>query len=119
MSLGQIRPMIKKNLIVIKRNIAKSLLQLFYPTIILLFFISILMDEKKNKRIPEQNYLNYQKDYSLKTILDNEYKGHFTTIAIVGDNNTNSDINLKNLQEFLKTNCIDVFIYEIYLVKLI
>lgn len=108
MSLGQIRPIIKKNLIIIKRNIAKSILQLFYPTIILLFFIYVFQYEE-NKLIPEQNHLNYQKDYSLDVLLNKPDYNTYAIFALIGDNKTDSEINLNQMENFIRINCKLIF----------
>ena len=104
MSLGQIRPIIKKNLIITKRNIGKSLLQLFYPTIILLFFIFAFKDEQ-SPTIPVQNHLNYEKDYSLNYFLKTPYTQNYAIFALVAENKTDSEINLKDMETFIRNSC--------------
>jgi len=104
MSIGQIKPIIKKNLIIIKRNFVKSILQLFYPTIILVFFIIFTFETDKHL-IPEESHMDYEKNYSLDYYLNSQYKGDFFEIAIVGENRTDSIVNLVNMEKYLRDYC--------------
>ena len=60
-----LRPLILKNLILVKRNIFKTLLELFYPCIILIIMISFLSTKEKFIHIPEISFSNVSSIISL------------------------------------------------------
>ena len=64
--MSAIRPLIYKNLIYVKRNIFKTILQLFYPCIIMIIMISFLSSEDKVSDIPEMQFSSLSKRISLK-----------------------------------------------------
>lgn len=112
MSFAQIKPIIKKNLIIVKRNSFKNILQLFYPSIILIFFISILQHDKIKPK-PEKDYHNYESNYSFKSLVERKYpQNTYGLIAIVGNNNTDSVVNLEDLKKFIENECKNYFYFS-------
>ena len=63
--MGVLRPLILKNLIHVKRNIFKTILQLFYPCIIMIIMISFLSTNDKLIEMPEMNYSNFSSNINL------------------------------------------------------
>ena len=89
-----IKPIIKKNLIYAKRNIFKTLLQLFYPCLFLILIIS-LVDENV-LGMDERTYDEYITEINLND-LDCPILYNYENIAIIGNNNKLS----KNLSNYL------------------
>ena len=104
MSSRKIFPMIKKNMIIIKRNFVKSIFQLFYPTILLFIFTRFMDVNLNNESIPEMEYYNQLEKTNLTTT-DVSHKSR-ECIAIVGNNETSSEINLKDFSSFVQNYCI-------------
>ncbi len=67
-----IRPLVIKNLIYVKRNIFKTILQLFYPCIIMIIMISFLSSEDKVSDIPQMKFSSLSKNISLNLQENNE-----------------------------------------------
>ena len=69
-----LKPLIKKNLIQVKRNLIKTLFQLFYPCLII---IIVILVSKINpaEEIPEQTYIQFESNLTLK---DNTYNNTFS-----------------------------------------
>ena len=74
--------LVQKNLIYIRRNIIKSLLQLFYPCLILIMFISVLDDQKnimsKEHDMPKSSYMDMKQDINFFD--DNYYQNFFNEL---------------------------------------
>ena len=66
-------PLIKKNLIQVKRHLIVTIFQLLYPCIVIGIVI-LLINFKEKNYIPETTYYNYMYDLSLN---DNIYKSTF------------------------------------------
>ena len=64
--MAKLFPIIKKNLINVKRNLFKSILQMFYPTIILGYFLWFLFQFEKGTTISQRT--NYFPDATQFTL---------------------------------------------------
>ena len=60
-----LKPLIEKNLIHVKRNILKTLLQLFYPCIIMIFMISFLSSKENVLHLQEMSFSAFAYNISL------------------------------------------------------
>ncbi len=66
-------PLIKKNLIQVKRHLIVTIFQLLYPCIVIGIVI-LLINFKDNRQIPEKTYHEHMYNLSLN---DNIYKSTF------------------------------------------
>ena len=111
MSFFNIGPIIKKNLIITKRNIIKSLLQIFYPTIILMiYYFAINLQPYK---IPAQNYNFLQESYTFEKYSNSDNKIDWGDLAVIASNETNP-VNQKSLQNFISKKSKKIF-YKKYI----
>ncbi len=102
MSFFNIGPIIKKNLIITKRNIIKSLLQIFYPTFILMIYYFAI--NLKPYIYPSANYNTFQENYSIEKLSNLEIREFdFGDFAVIGTNQTNP-INQQSLKDFIRKN---------------
>ena len=105
-----IYPIVKKNLIYVKRNFFKSLIQLFYPTFALLLFIYITIKTKADEPKKEETYDHYEETFNFAKLRDKKYDlirsgKNQDSFAVIGNANDTSI-----LKEFILLKSI-IFIF--------
>jgi hypothetical protein len=82
------KPLIRKNLIYVKRNIFKTLIQLFYPCIFLGVFLAIWVSNNGDEPQPAMTHYDYAANLDLQNANYSEMGYYGDDIATIGNNST-------------------------------